>query len=632
LDGNRGHSNIHHGDLDHRHWLLVVIFVAKWQLQPAVPDEFKQRFPELHPVVAQLMYQRGLTTQEAIDEFLHPDYEQDLHDPFLFRQMQTAVERIFAAVTKGETIAVHGDYDADGVTSSVVMVSVLEQLRTLFGPSNMPAVEIFIPHREKEGYGLRPTTVEYFAEKKVTLVITVDCGIASVAEIVLAKERGIDVIVTDHHQALQEIPAAVAVIDAHVPGETYPFTGLAGVGVAFKMAQALAREGKKRQPDFNWEGFEKWLLDAVAIGTVADVMPLLGENRTLVKYGLVVLNKTPRLGLRALLFKAGIGNGGGSNGTRDKLPKQGLNAYSIAFQIGPRLNAAGRMDHANTAYKLLLTNEMTEAEALSDSIQQSNTARQTLTDSIMIAARQQLTEQGQERLLVAIGENWPIGVLGLVANKLCEQFAKPVLVISQVDNQVAGSGRSVARFDIAAPLAQLGQYLERYGGHRAACGFGLKTGVLLADFVAAFRTIADPLLVGEAAEPVLEIDAALTLEDASWALYDELEKFEPFGEKNTRPKFLLTKMPLAAIEPLGKDGKHVRLIVKQTNGMLRKLIAFGQSGAVAGWRPGDTIDAVVDLGVNEWNGNRELQLKVLQAKRADVVLPASGEDDPPVIH
>lgn len=632
MDSDCRHRNIYHGDLDCWHRLLVVDFVAKWQVQPIVPDEFKQRFPELHPVVAQLLYQRGLITQEAIDEFLNPDYEQDLHDPFLFRDMQKAVDRIFTAVTVGEIIAVHGDYDADGVTSSVVMVSILEQLRSSFGPANMPAVEIFIPHREKEGYGLRPTTVKYFAEKKVTLVITVDCGIASVAEIAQAKEQGIDVIVTDHHQALQEIPAAVAVIDAHVAGETYPFIGLAGVGVAFKMAQALVREGKKRQPEFNWEGFEKWLLDAVAIGTVADVMPLLGENRTLVKYGLVVLNKTPRLGLRALLFKAGIGNGGGSNGTRDKLPKQGLNAYSIAFQIGPRLNAAGRMDHANTAYKLLITNEMTEAEALSDSIQQSNTARQTLTDSIMITARQQLTEQGQERLLVASGVDWPIGVLGLVANKLCEQFTKPVLVISQVDGQAAGSGRSVPHFDIAAPLAQLGQYLERYGGHRAACGFGLKQADQLSAFIAAFRAIADPLLVGEIAEPILEIDAALTLEDASWALYDELEKFEPFGEKNTRPKFLLAKMPLAAIEPLGKDGKHVRLIVKQTNGMLRKLIAFGQSGAAAGWRPGDMIDAVVDLGVNEWNGNRELQLKVLEARRADIVSSTGSEDNVPVIH
>lgn len=588
---------------------------AEWRVAPVAPEEWRNRFPELHPVVAQLLYNRGLQTEAAIDEFLHPDYDRDVHDPFQFQAMRPAVERIFAAITSGEKVAIHGDYDADGVSSSAVLMITLRTLLEQFGDPvrRDELLDIFIPHREKEGYGLRTSTVEYFAQRGTQLIITVDCGMASTAEIQLAVERGMDVIVTDHHQPLHGIPPALAVINPHTPGETYPFTGLAGVGVAFKLAQALAREGAQRQPGYNWEGFEKWLLDLVAIGTVADIMPLVGENRTLVKYGLVVLNKTPRPGLRALLFKSNLNGGGPSQ--RDKLPTTGINAYTIAFKLGPRLNAAGRMDHANTAYQLLLTDDPAEAETLSDSIQQSNAARQTLTDTIVGAASEQLESQRDEALLVAQGNDWPTGVLGLVASRLMERYQKPIIVVSLFDGQMVASGRSLPHFDIVAPLQKLEQYLDRYGGHPAACGFALKAPDVFADFVRDYRALAAAPTVATPATTPLTLDAVLPLADATWPLVDGLAEFEPFGEKNERPQFLVTNATLTANEPLGRDGKHRRLMVRQGTGPVRKVVAFSPRSDIAQWQAGDTVDLVVDVGVNEWNGNREIQLKLIDGRR-----------------
>ncbi len=595
----------------------------QWDVVPAAPSDFFERFPEVSPVVAQLLFNRGLDTQEKIDEFLNPDYEQDLHDPFLFRQMQPAVERIFAAVTAGQKIVVHGDYDADGVSSSAVMVSTLCELVAQFGPNGAEPdqlVDIFIPHREKEGYGLRPATVELFAEQGINLIVTVDCGIASKEEVDLANQKGIDVIVTDHHQELMELPKAVAVINPVVADDTYPFSGLAGVGVAFKVAQALLSEAAKRQPDHHWEAFEKWLLDLVALGTVADIMPLLGENRTLVKYGLVVLNKTRRIGLRALFYKAEIGGKQQAhNGNRDKLPDIGLNTYSIAYQIGPRLNAAGRMDHANTAYQLLITEDAAEAEQLSDDIQQNNAARRELTDKIISLVSQQLREQQDEDVLIAAGEDWPTGVLGLVASRAMDRFSKPVIVASLFEGKIVASGRSLPYFDIAAPLAEVDQYLERYGGHQAACGFALKDPSQFAEFVEAFRAKAAVAISAASQEevtPSISIEAKVTLEELSWKLSDALDDFEPFGQANERPLFLVEAATVVEVAAIGKDQRHLRLQVQQQGGLIRKVIAFSFAERFKDLEPGDELDMVVELGINEWNGNRELQLKVVDMRRS----------------
>ncbi|MBI5621597.1 single-stranded-DNA-specific exonuclease RecJ [Candidatus Falkowbacteria bacterium] len=591
-----------------------------WQVSSAAPKEFTDKFPEINPVVLQLLYHRGLDTQEKIDEFFNPDYEGDIHDPLLFADMAKAVERIFTAIQTGQKVMVHGDYDADGVTSSVIMVSVLKKLAAVFGPAGEAAddhIDIFIPHRELDGYGLKEKNILEFAKAGVSLVITVDCATSNVREVQLASEQGMEVIITDHHQAGHTLPAAYAMINPNVPGEPYPFKFLSGAGVAFKVAQALIHQAKTKAPKENWEAFEKWLLDLVAIGIVADVMPLLGENRTLVKYGLVVLNKTSRLGLRALLFKAGIGgNGRMANGLRDLLPKAGLNTYSIAFQIGPRLNAAGRMDHANTAYGLLMTTDPAEAETLSDQIQESNTARQTLTETIMRTAAPACQEQvtANHQLLVIYGNDWPTGVLGLVAGKLMDQFGRPVIVASFYQGKVVASGRSLPQFDLFVALGQQEKYFTNFGGHPAACGFTLQDPQSVEAFQRDIQAAADAQLAGVQFGALLEIAAEIDLAAITWGLYDELEKMEPFGEANRRPLFLLRQLAVDGVEPLGKDQTHLKLMVKQANGLVRKLIGFGLASSFGHLRRGDHVDAVVEVGVNEWNGNRELQMKVVDMK------------------
>lgn len=595
-----------------------------WQLLPAMPAEFKEKFPEQNPVILQLLYNRGLDTQEKVDEFFNPDYEGDIHDPFLFSDMTKAVERIYRAVEKREKITVHGDYDADGVSASAVIMTALEKLVEVFGQKEKmkELLGIYIPHREKEGYGLKPPTIETLSREGVNLIITVDCGIANKAEAELCREKGIDLIITDHHQEPLELPKAYAIINPSLKRENYPCKFLAGVGVAFKVAQALISEGKKRKPEENWEGFEKWLLDLVAIGTVADVVPLLGENRTLVGYGLVVLNKTPRVGLQALMYKTGIGSGGNgfSNGLRDRLPKKGLNTYSIAFQIAPRINAAGRMDHANTAYGLLMTKSMEEAENLSDSIQSSNVARQNLTESIMDQLLQEFNRQSAEgqKLLIALGEGWPTGVLGLVSGRMTDKFSRPTIVASVFEGKVVGSGRSVAEFNITRALQQNESYLANYGGHPAACGFTLKNNDDYLKFAAEMQALAAAELKDVELNPVLEIETEIKLEDATWALYDALEKMEPFGEGNEKPSFVVYNAEVEGVEKLGKDGAHLKIMLKQSNGMIRKLIGFSLSNGFGSLRRGDKVDVVVDIGVNEWNGSRELQLKVVDIKKCKI--------------
>lgn len=590
-----------------------------WQILPPAPAEFKEKFPEQNPVVLQLLYNRGLDTQGKIDEFFNPDYETDIHDPFIFQDMQKAVDRIFQAVEKGEKIVVHGDYDADGVSSSALMMTVLGRLIEVFGEKDRlnELLSIYIPHREKEGYGLKLPTVEKLAKDKVNLLITVDCGVANAAEVVAATAAGIEVIITDHHQEPLILPKAFAIINPQLAREKYPFRPLAGVGVAFKVAQALAREAEKRKPEENWEGFVKWLLDLVAIGTVADVMPLLGENRTLVKYGLVVLNKTPRLGLQALLFKAGInGNGKMSGAARDALPKKGLNAYSIAFQIAPRLNAAGRMEHANTAYGLLMATDMETAEQLSDQIQESNVARQSLTETIVEQAQAEFSRQAAagQKLLMVLGEGWPTGILGLVSGKLTDKFCRPSIVASVFDGKVVASGRSVAEFNIFRALQKVDKYFANYGGHPAACGFTLKNNADFSALQAELQALAATELKTADLSPVLEIAAAVKLDEISWGLLDELEKMEPFGEENPRPVLAVTGVTVSGVEKMGRDGAHLKILVKQDNGLVRKLIGFSLTNGFGNLQPGAKIDVAVEVGVNEWNGNRELQLKIVDMK------------------
>ena len=390
----------------------------KWRLAPTINDGLIAQFPAIPILILQLMSNRGLLTQKAIDEFLNPDYGRDIHSPFLFKDMAKAVAEIFSTILKKEKIAVYGDYDADGICGTVILAETLRSLGA--------EVEAYIPHREKEGYGLNEPALKELANAGNKLIITTDCGVTNIKETALANELGLRVIITDHHNPAPEVPPALAVINPKIVGETYPFKDLAGVGVAFKLAQALAEEDKKRGQKMPL-GFEKWLLDLAAIGTIADMSPLLGENRTLVKYGLIVLNKTRRLGLKILMEETSL--------TGE------ISAQNVAFQIAPRFNAAGRLNHANAVYKLLTTGSTKEARSLAQELNRANQERQRLTDQILVEIRNGWGEvDAKEKVLFAIGDNWPVGVVGLVAGKLCDEFYRPVLVMTRLSGQSAGGG------------------------------------------------------------------------------------------------------------------------------------------------------------------------------------------------
>lgn len=585
----------------------------KWIISTTPPPEFVAEHPELPPIAVQLLWNRGLATQEKIDEFLNPDYLSDIHDPFLFKDMRKAIDIIFNTIERNERIVVHGDYDADGVCASAIIISTLKKIGAM-------DVGVFIPHREIDGYGLNKKTVKYLSKEKTSLIITCDCGIANTEEVALAKELGIKVIVTDHHAMPAVFPPADAIIHPLVPGETYPDKSLSGGGVAFKLVQAILKTHHQRNPLLpdgeRHEAFEKWLLDLVSISTIGDMVPLIGESRTLVRYGLTVLNKTRNLGLKQLLVIASLVDENGK-------PKKTFSTETVSFQIAPRINAAGRMDHANVAFAMLMASTGKEATELAEQLQKNNTDRQKLTEQLIKESRKQIKETGQENnaMIFIEGRGWSAGILGLVAGKIKEEYYKPTLVMGVADEMIVGSGRSVPGFNIVSNLQALGKHLEKFGGHPQACGFSLKP-KNLEIFKKEMLKRAEEGTKELDLSPQLKIDAEVSLEDVNWKLYDILEKFEPFGVANDEPVYAARGLTVMGVEPVGKDNKHLRLMVKHNSHVIRKTIAFGFGDPEkhpANWsvnlKPGDQIDLAFSVGVNEWNGNRELQLMVEDIKK-----------------
>ncbi|MFH2136150.1 MAG: single-stranded-DNA-specific exonuclease RecJ [Patescibacteria group bacterium] len=573
----------------------------KWKVAEQISEKFKNKFPEIDPVILQLLTNRGIKTQEQIDEFLYPDYSQDIHDPYIFLDMKKAVERVFGAIEKKEKIIVHGDYDADGVCSALVMVSTLSALGA--------DVQVYIPHRELEGYGLNMQTVEELGKNGVNLIITTDCGISNHAEIKRAAKLGIDVIITDHHTEPPELPeAAFAIIDPHLAREKYPFHELSGAGVAFKMVQAILRNPQFTANDrqIDPEAFEKWLLDLVAIATITDIMPLLGENRTIVKYGLLVLNKTQRLGLKKLIESLSL------NKNKD------LDARNVAFQIGPRLNAAGRIDHANQAYELLKTDDVDEVQNLVDALNKTNEGRQSLSERVTAEAKAQIGEEiGEEKVLFALGEGWPVGIVGLVAGKIADKFFRPTFVMTEKEGVIMGSGRSIPEFDIMEGLREAKELFSHYGGHAGACGFTLKNKKDLKKFEKILKKFAEKKLDGLDLTQTLEVDAEVDLEKINWELFELLEKFAPFGRANERPRYLGRGLSVETFESVGTNGNHLRINLSQGNGLRKKFIGFCFGDWCQKLKVGDKIDVVFEVDVNEWNGNRELQMKIIDLKMSE---------------
>ncbi len=585
----------------------------KWEILPDPPQSFYDEHPELPKIVANLVYNRGLETQEEIDEFLNPDYSQDVHDPFLFKDMNKAVQRIMSAIEKEERIVVHGDYDADGVSGAVIITS-------FFRAMDHKNYDVFLPHRETDGYGLNKKTVQMLKDEGANIIITCDCGVSNVEETAFANELGIDVIITDHHSIPPILPEALAIIHPKIEEETYPDKNLAGGSVAFKLVQGLSRkhrEDNELLPNgIKHEAFEKWLLDMVAIASVADMVPLLGESRTLTKYGLLVLNKTKRTGLQKMLLEAKLMEENG------KMKKE-LNAETIGFQIAPRINAAGRINHANVAYKLLATSDPIEATDLALELNKNNSNRKKITTDCVEQAEKQVSNQKENPTLFVMQEEWPAGIIGLVAGRIKEEYQKPTIAMTINNGELVGSGRSVEGFNMIETLQELPEHFSKFGGHPMACGFTLtnseKLGEFKKDIIKKFQEKTKNLDL----TPTIHVDAEVDMDQVNWELFDLLQKFEPFGQANPKPKYTAKGLTILKLDSVGKDGTHLKMTVKHHTDKTKKVIGWrlcSKNEEKTNWcevlKEGDKIDIVFEIGVNEWNGNRELQLTIIDLRKA----------------
>lgn len=586
----------------------------EWLLSEKAPAEFFAKFPEYPPVVLQLLYDRGLITQDQIDEFFNPDYGSDLKDPYLFNDMARTVKRIITAIRAKEKIIIYGDYDADGICGSVVMHNTLIALGANF--------DVYIPDRFSDGYGLNRKAMAEIVKQKVRLVITVDCGVTDKDEVAFAKEHGIDVIIVDHHLVPPEAPAAYAIIDAKKDGESYPFKLFCAAGAAFKLAHALLTTDFARTANIK-EGFEKWLLDLVAVASIADMVPLLGENRTLVKYGLIVTEKTKRVGLK-MLFD--IPTNRAVNHSRRTLTDK-ITAETIAFFVAPRINATSRMAHATTSFELLVTQDEKEAKLLIQKVEDLNNERRDLVEKILKEIEVKLKEARAEDNLLPVmfegNEAWPPGVVGLVANRLTDKYSRPSFVYGGAIGHFKGSCRGIEGFHVVQAMRycqeKFPNLLMEFGGHPRAGGFAVLP-EKLQQFERCLLEFAKTQLHGQALRPVLQIDAELRVDDINWELFDWLLRFEPYGDSNKKPLFVIKNAAVASFKAVGKKEDHLKMKLKcvLADGMARFLdcIGFGLSDRMRDYKVGDRIDAIFELEANEWNGTRELQLKLKDIRKS----------------
>lgn len=562
----------------------------QWHILTSKEELFDSSPSRFHPVAEVLLRNRGYTKPEDQDIFLAPDYTRDVHDPMLFSAMEKVVERVKRAKENKEVVGIFGDFDADGVTSSVILRTVLEELGL------QPLV--YIPDKLSEGHGLNMKAVDFFAEAKASLIFTLDCGMMNHDEILAAQKKGIDCIVVDHHHVPEVLPHAFAIINPKLKDETYPFRELCGAGTTFKVAHALIKNLKPK-----YEEQLKWLLDIVAIGTVADVMPLVGENRVLVKYGLLVLSKTRHIGLKALLQEARI------DFERGTIP----DAELIAFHIAPRINAASRMAHAKIAHDLLMASSESEALLLARQLNQLNVARQKQSSTITkeVVAYMEKEKKGRH-FLFAAEPHYPYGIVGLVAGRLANEFQKPVAILTKGEERSRGSFRSIPGFSVIEALEACADILERYGGHEAAAGMHIHNDHLEAfeerfnDLVAAWQSKQEKV----SEEKVLQVDIEILPTHVGPELWNDLKKLSPFGEGNREPIFAVRQGIIQSIRYLGKNGEHLKLSL-QLGEKVFDAIGFSLAKEKNYLTEGMAIDLAFCLGENRWNGSSKLQLKIV---------------------
>ena len=560
----------------------------RWVLAPPIPNEVKQTLSDYPPFLRQLLFNRGITTAEAAKAYLSSDSPTPT-DPFLLLGMREAVSVIEAALQANENITVYGDYDTDGVTSSSLLFEFFSEL------GHEPRV--YIPNRFEEGYGLNLDAIELLAAEGTQLLITVDCGIRSLREVQRAKELGMRVIVTDHHQPGDDLPQADAVINPHQPADPYPYKELAGVGLAYKLAEAWLRIHPNPDVDL-----DQWL-DLVAIGTVVDVAPLTGENRSLVKRGLALMRQPQRQGLFSLAQVASIN------------PAK-INAGNLGFGIGPRLNAAGRLENALDSFRLLTSKDVFEAGWLAQQLESLNTSRKEITSQIIESTTQIIAAQEEDvPVLFSASADFNAGVVGLAAGRLTEAYNKPAIIGSIEGDLIKASCRSISGFDINQALNQCADLLERHGGHPMAAGLTVRTenAQALHDRLIA---IARDAFRGVDLTPVLDIDYEISLDklqpDHFPGIFEAVEQLEPTGESNASALFCSKNCRVIRRNAVGK-GEHLKLVLGAGKNQF-EAIAFRQ-GALIDSLP-EQVDIAFTFEINEFNGRSTIQLNLRDIRPA----------------
>ena len=534
-------------------------------------------------LMARILVNRNIS-EEKINSFLHPKID-DLFDPFLFNDMDKAVERIIKAIESKEKITIYGDYDVDGITSCTVLIKFFQKLGA--------DVTYHLPNRLTEGYGLNNESIETISNNGTKLLITVDCGISGYEEVEYAKSLGLDVIVTDHHECPEVIPDCIAVIDAKRNDSTYPFAGLAGCGVSFKLAQAISQKMGLPQ-----ESYLEYL-DIVALGTIADIVPLQEENRIIVKYGLQNMKKTENPGLRALITSSQI---------------KTIDSGAVSFGLAPRINACGRMGQAELALKMLLTDSIKEAVDIANQLQDMNRTRQEIERGIMQEAVELIESQNlnKDKIIVVGKENWHHGVIGIVSSKITEMYYKPSILVCFEGDEGKGSGRSVDGFDLHTALSNCQDTLLKFGGHEMAIGLTLKRSQF-EDFRKAICAYAEDKLPDDFL-PTIKYDEEITAKDVSKETINDMKLLEPYGEGNPPPLFAYKNIKVDSIRTLSND-KHLKLNVKDEHRIF-SAIAFNMGEKKNSIRMGDKADILCGIELNSYNGIDMVQLNIKDIKRS----------------
>ncbi len=561
----------------------------RWNLK-SKPDNQKiktlQNALQIDEIVATLLLQRGIESYEDAKTFFRPTLD-DLHDPFLMKDMDKAVQRILTAIENGENILVFGDYDVDG-TTAVSLVS--SYLKTFY-----PNIATYIPDRYNEGYGISYLGIDFADDNDFSLIIALDCGIKSIEHIDYAKEKGIDFIICDHHRQGNTIPNAIAVLDPKRVDCNYPYKELCGCGVGFKLIQALAAQNNQSINDL------VPYLDLVATAIAADIVPITGENRVLAKFGLEVINSNPRAGIKALI---------------NNVKKATLSITDVVFIIAPRINAAGRIKHGNYAVELLTEFDLNQAIQFAAEIETFNADRKNLDKQITKEALSQIIDNNEEDKFstVVYQENWHKGVIGIVASRLVENYYRPTIVFTKSGEKLAASARSVKDFDIYNALEACAEHLEQFGGHMYAAGMTIKEENLQA-FKQAFEEFVQKTIHPDLLTPEIAIDLEINFDDINPKLLRILKQFEPFGPENMTPIFI-TKNVFDSGYPkqLGSDNEHLRLFVKQEHSEGFGTIGFGLGKKIEIAKDRKPFNLVYSIEENEWNGNTTIQLQMRDLK------------------